>query len=55
MLAGNEELDSNFAAVIYLEVLERELIRLRAEFPSQWALLEQESWREELTAAVTGI
>ncbi len=55
MLAGNEELDSNFAAVLYLEVLERELIRLRAEFPSQWALLEQESWREELTAAVTGI
>ncbi len=55
MLAGNEELDSNPAAILYLEVLERELIRLRSEFPSQWALLEQEAWREELAAAVSGI
>jgi len=55
MLAGNEELDSNPAAILYLEVLERELMWLRAEFPSQWGLLEQESWREELTAAVAGI
>jgi CHAD domain-containing protein len=55
MLAGNEDLGSNLAAVLYLEVLKGDLIRLRAEFPSQWALLEQESWREELASAVVGI
>jgi CHAD domain-containing protein len=55
MLAGNEDLGSYPAAILYLEVLEVELIRLRAEFPSQWALLEQESWREELASAVVEI
>jgi CHAD domain-containing protein len=55
MLADNEDLGSNPAAILYLEVIEGELNRLRVEYPSQWALLEQESWREELASAVDGI
>ncbi|GMQ78222.1 MAG: hypothetical protein BMS9Abin02_0722 [Anaerolineae bacterium] len=55
MLAGKEDLGSNPAAFLYLEVLEGELTRMRVEFPSQWVLVEQEAWGEVLASAVAGI
>ena len=55
MLGGDEDCASIPAAAYYLEILQGELNRLQAEFPTKWAHFEEESWREGLNIALAGI